>query len=845
MKTIIHIFKKDSLQQRPGIVFFTLLLLMQLFSNLHPVQEGGVGPALFGTLAFYLLIGAAVIILSAVMADPLGNHQAFYRTRPIRMRDVVGAKVLFLLAWIVLPTVLSESIYLAAHSLPSALILAAAVERLLFITVFGIAIGAGMTAFPNAKSAARTLLLCIPIPFFSAMIWDSVSQSLSLSSLSPSRTSPLGLLLFGVTALVIFAFAASQAAKRPLSKIAVCIPMLLVGCAIPLFATSWQSGLGATRGLDQTLPSHASTSLRRANLTVTAYDHGTDPEKLQVQITARPNVPYVPASITEWAVKEMTLKDSQAKLRSDAFRRPPGRVFQRRTSSSQRGLEIEAIASLLPAGVRLSHGNTGSWASRPTVSGSVSTVRRAETIDQPVSLSGSLRGREFTWKLVGEIPFEPGARLSSGETTWRFLSLKQHENKSFDIRLAWQRPALRLSRRQDWKYHSSDILSRHEFLVVQEADNIGFSPESAYTSIGIGYLSAYEKNQVTLQFHHTRHHNLMLPEADPTRAKIMVFEKVYQREIELPWQVSSVELANHFQGGQQNNLKPAEKMSRQEFVSRLQALGEIPLGKTRAEAGRYLYKVAKLVQERDQWIRPGDPLAQQLAPLAQEHPTMFLDGLRNAHYRPAQLLKSSLQQGLQEEQLNFVIERLPQQPQLAELAVTRGWLEPARDAFRQLAEQHSRLPISAVQALVFLQEKSTYPLLLADFQENPSLNYYDILRTVPEIEAELDEIVRKQWDRRPRVFSHRMNQQELYSIALRHGIQEAITEICQMLTWIPIDDYSYGYGISRAIEQNVDLQDLPRNERNNSKEVLSWLSQQDPQSFRYDPGRRLFYVQKA
>ena len=846
MKTIYHIFKKDSLQQRGGIFFFGLILFMRLINDLQAFQGDGLGPGLFGTLTVYLLIGAVIVLISAVMADPLGNHQAFYRTRPIRMREIVGAKVLFLLAWIVIPITVSETIYLASNSMPLEFILFAVLERVLFITLFCLVMGAGITSFPDAKTAVRTVLLCIPVPFIGAMVWNRLSQSLAISSLSPSSTSPIGLLLLGAFALVIFVSFANYAAKHPIRQVTQVLPFLLVGFSFPLFATSWQSGLGATEVINDDSAQPTEAEIRRANIKVSAFDHGIDPEKVQIQVTTSPNTLYQPGTVVEWNVSEMQLKDSQSKTRSNAFRRPSAHVFYRRLNSSHRGKEIEAIASHLPQNIRLSHGSTGSWSNQPTATGSISITRAPGIIDQPVSLNGSLRGRTFRWELVGEFPLQEDATLSSDQTSWRFLSTRQwRHNNAFDVRLVWKRPALKLSRDQDWKDHGSDILARHEFLLVQETDNIGFTPESSYQTPVVGLLSGCEKSQVTLQYRHTEHHNLKIPKLVPSRAKIMVFEKVFEREIELPWEVSHLRLVNHFQSNHHNNLKPAERLLRHEFVSRLEALGPVPLGKNRAVAGHYLYRVAKLVQARDQWIPPSDPLAQKLAPLAQEHPLMFLDGLRNAHYRPAQMLESCLQQGLTEEQRKIVIERLPKQPQLADLVVARGWIEDARDAFRQLAHEHSRLPISAVQALVLLEEESVYPLLIADFQQNPTLGYYDALHTLPDLESELDRVVRKQWSRRPRVFSHRTNQQELYSIALRHGIREAMTEICQLLTWVPVDDFSYGYGISRAIQENVDLNEIPRNERNDTERVLTWVRQQDPASFQYDPGRRLFFSKKA
>jgi hypothetical protein len=198
MKTIFHIFKKDSRQQKGGLVFWFILLAMRLWNDLQPLSAERTGGPILGGIVIYLIAAAALVFIPAVMSDPLGNRQAFYRTRPIRLRDIIGAKFLFLVAWIMGPACVVETVYLLNQSLPSLFIGASIGERLLYLLVFGTAIGATATGFPSTNSAIKHILACLPIPFVGTFFWTEAGSQLSLPGLSPSISSAFGWLFAGL-----------------------------------------------------------------------------------------------------------------------------------------------------------------------------------------------------------------------------------------------------------------------------------------------------------------------------------------------------------------------------------------------------------------------------------------------------------------------------------------------------------------------------------------------------------------------------------------------------------------------------------------------------------------------
>ena len=842
MKTVFHIFKKDSRQQRGGLVFWFILLTIRLWNDLQPLSAERTGGPMLGGIVIYLIAAAALVFIPAVMSDPLGNRQAFYRTRPIRLREIIGAKFLFLVAWIIGPACVVETIYLLNQSLPSLFIVACIGERILYLLVFGIAIGATATGFPSASSATKNVLACLPIPFVGAFFWPWLGSKLNLPGLGPSISSPLGCLLAGVFVASACSLFALRASSRRIDWLPRWLPYAMIAFLIPLFSANWQSNLGTTRPL--AMDAIPDSSIRQSGILVTAFDHANDPSKAQVQLTTKPTATIATGSVVEWAITDLTLKDSLSERLSEGFRRPTGQVFNRRSHSHYRSQDIEAISSMLPPSVQIAHGASGQWPMSQTASGSITTARSPEIIGSPASIQGHLRGRQFEWRLVGEIALQEGSQLSSQQSNWRYLDIKQNRNSAFDIKLAWGRPNLNLTRDQHWQAHSDNAMTRHEYVIYQEEDHILFTPESDYTNQNLGFLTGYLQSVVTLQFRQTGGQNLKLPLLDPSKATILIFEKVFRREETLAFEKRDIRLIHQFQANG-SNMRPPEKLPRSEFHSRLKKLGPPPIGTDRTQAGHYLYKVIKLVQARDEWIQPNDSLAIKLGPLAHEHPEMFLDGLRNAQHRAAQLLTAVLQQGISDSQKDLVIARLSRQAGLSDMVLARDWHEEARNAFVTLARERENLPISVVRGLVLLNESDTYSNLLQDFQNHPTLAYYDALRTIPALREDLDRSVRLIWERRPRVLSHRLNRQAVYSIALRHGMREPFKEIYQVLDWIELDDFSYGYGFSRAIQENVDLREIPRYQRNDTRKVLGWLVKQRPEWFQYDPSRQLFYIKKA
>ncbi len=845
MKTILHLFKKDTAQQLGSLVFWALLLLLRLWIDTRAITPSGEGAPLgMSPMLSIFLVGAAFLVwIPCVMADPLGNHETFYRTRPLRHRDILWGKLFFLTAWITLPLMATEALYLLHAAAPASIVVAAMGERFLFTTLFGLAIGAHVTGFRHASDWVKTILAAIPAIWLGNFLLGLLAGSTSIAMLRPTATTGYGLLaLAGVWALAAGFYAKRAARVQDRWPRRYALSLFLV-TLVPLSSLQWQARLGAIQGhgpQPTDIP-----SLDPDSIQVQTHQNSNDPQKLQVQVTVQPDGNYDTANVTEWQILNPRLTSESGPIPNHTPGFPPTQVFGFRTHSDARNRDIEAIASLVDEDMQIVIPTHGQWPAGRRAQSSLTTSRTTEVTEQPLTVQGTLRGRRYTWNKVGEMPLQSGADLKSPLEQWRFLKTKTaRSGNGFSVELEWRRPALQLSTDGHRRQVHRGALTQHEYLLVQPDANLAYAPEGSYENLTAGVLTGYTRKRVNLQFQHTSH-GLKFPTFDPSKAVLMVFTKNYIGEFNLAWKKPNVVLANARGNGYSGNLKSPEKMPQAEFNKRLDALGPVPANADRSTAGQYLYEVIKLVQARDKWIQESHALAAQLAPLVAAHPEMFLDGLLDADHRASQLITAALHRGLNDSHREAVFARLTRQPMLATYLIQRDWIEAGRDAIIHMVRNRTHLPLSAFQAAVLLDEPTLYNALVQDFERSPTLNAYEALRTIPEVASALDQSIRSAWERRPRILALRQIDHNLYTIALRHGMKEPLEEIYQSLRWLDDNESMNTYGLARPIQDNVELEGIPKYERNDYHKVIQWLRQRKPEQFRYHPARRRFFAESA
>ena len=120
MRTTLHIFKKDV--RRLWYEILVVLALTALFAWLDPQTPPGLsasssqnGLMFFGAILRMLLPMAWWYLIARVIhQEAIPGDRQYWVTRPIAWRHLLGAKLLFILAFINLPVAVSDCVILAA-----------------------------------------------------------------------------------------------------------------------------------------------------------------------------------------------------------------------------------------------------------------------------------------------------------------------------------------------------------------------------------------------------------------------------------------------------------------------------------------------------------------------------------------------------------------------------------------------------------------------------------------------------------------------------------------------------------------------------------------------------------
>lgn len=173
---------------------------------------------------------------------------------------------------------------------------------------------------------------------------------------------------------------------------------------------------------------------------------------------------------------------------------------------------------------------------------------------------------------------------------------------------------------------------------------------------------------------------------------------------------------------------------------------------------------------------------------------------------------------------------LPRHPDLAYLAVARGWEAETRDALLAALATRKRATFRMFQALLLLDDPSVYPAILAKFAQAPSLYLFAALERVPALRPELDRLARESWQGQRSVITlDKLTYDESFKLALRVGDPDALQLMAECLA-TPESRARYG-GEFVGVLRPVLL--LPRRE----SQAIDTLA---AGKFRYDTQRRLY-----
>ncbi|MGH9622326.1 MAG: hypothetical protein ACRD45_21795 [Bryobacteraceae bacterium] len=156
MKQALHIFKKDVRYLRYEIMLELLVVLAFCFLGTHNMH----GP---GPVAFILPVTWWFLIARVIHAEALPSSRQFWLTRPYAWKSLLGAKVLFILAFINLPLLIADAVIVHAAGFSIAEEFAGLLWTQVLLTTVFLLPAAALSAITSglAEMLVVTLLLVI------------------------------------------------------------------------------------------------------------------------------------------------------------------------------------------------------------------------------------------------------------------------------------------------------------------------------------------------------------------------------------------------------------------------------------------------------------------------------------------------------------------------------------------------------------------------------------------------------------------------------------------------------------------------------------------------------------
>ena len=108
MRQAIHIFKKDVRSLRIEILLLLLLAALLGWAETHAPDAAGVAELL-------MVLAINYVIARVVHAEVIPGHNQFWITRPYRWKSLLGAKTLFILAFVNVPVFASQCYMIVAE----------------------------------------------------------------------------------------------------------------------------------------------------------------------------------------------------------------------------------------------------------------------------------------------------------------------------------------------------------------------------------------------------------------------------------------------------------------------------------------------------------------------------------------------------------------------------------------------------------------------------------------------------------------------------------------------------------------------------------------------------------
>src|ERR1700680_769622 len=230
----LHILKKDVRYLRHEIAL--VLLIDGVFAAMHARAPHGLSDSWWSELA--LVVAAAFLIGRLVLAEAIPGDRQFWTTRPYRWQSLLGAKLLFIIAFVNLPILLAHLFILIIDRFP----LVSSLPGLFWTQVL-------LFTFVSLPFAALATLTSgiTPFIFSQLIVFAAVFSIMELSQPVPRWlggvewvTDSIALLALGATAILVLLI---QYKSRHTFFSRWFALAGIAACAMALVATPWPVAL--------------------------------------------------------------------------------------------------------------------------------------------------------------------------------------------------------------------------------------------------------------------------------------------------------------------------------------------------------------------------------------------------------------------------------------------------------------------------------------------------------------------------------------------------------------------------------------------------------------------------
>jgi len=863
MNLTLHLFRKDVRQFRVLLLVWVLLLSSNLAANLgwvggvsNGLEQGAdtAGLVWVGAQTFFVWLLYFLLPATVVLADSPSRREGFLRTRPLPGRDLLRAKVLFIVALVILPAILQEVAYLTLAGLAPGQVLRGAAERLLFALPFTVISAAFASLWPGFAKWIRALAIVLVSLYLPLMLWSLLwfvlhhSGEFVRGSSVPAESRALAALYVLSAALMILAIRHARRdwnAPARWGGLAGCI--LLFGLVNQWWPVNFFPRQAADPLAAQALIQHFPLNAPLSSLSLNQLfgQHGDDRLDFAVNLNPR-NDPAVFPNVIEWSGQYTRLVTAAGQGYAPAI--PPASAGTQYYWIPP-AQYLKAWARLMPPEALFRLGQMMNQPEVITGLGEYKLDSHAAWLGEPVTFQARLQAEVYHWSQVADFPLARRAALPDDHGTWKYFAW--HADQSIPDRhhVLLQRSQLSFTTTPDeratgFQYNPAE---RYGFVLYSPGRNLAMVPENSY-SVATRRATATALSQYWLDLVFNEQSGEAWRHFSPEeigQCHLLIFQKIWLGNVPVDWQSPRLVIRDMLAAPSSGSPNNQNGLSPEEVQRRMAAIPLPGPAATHQAVGHYLLQVVPIMNASRYWQPPGEAAVARLAALAPDHLDVLLDALPVLQGPAYHAVQQAILHGTLESQKPLIIAALPADQDLMLVILQRGWVADARGPINQLMAGGKPLSYQTLQAIVSFQDPATYPRLLAEFTANPNPEVYDLLRRLPGLAEPLAKILASEWDNRNPVVATQpgMSGTDL-GLPLHTGNPAALKMAFRWLAETQPSDNpgAENWELAQRFRENVYLgQKLP-DDFQAAGGVLAAMRHYGPDDFHFDPVRQRFVL---